>query len=335
MSKFDNPPSESSGKRYAEDIFESLPDVEIGKEIKRVTPTQLTGGRDRNLKISVDENLGRQGWSQKALDGVKRGDTVRNYQSGEIFRVLGVKGNVIEIQSSESEFVNYITPQTRNVPSHEYQYQLNDNAGHSKKINVYDAAFLDRSLDTSDFMVELLAAIPADCMHVFDEIQLHKIATQKSGISKIEGTVFARNNVITLYIHEDIIANGPPYPIKAIIEIFYHEMGHAAVKYLKQGSPNPGEEWRKTMRAGGKPMSEYSEKVRYPQDDDKVGEVEDFAETFRMFCARDGAVDPQSRSLNEFTNPRFPKMRAVFKQLRERQNMGRIQRMFNRSKDIV
>ena len=309
----DYPSIETRTPRYAESIFESLPETEIGKEIPRAYVTRLTTGKDAELKLSAQESVERQGWNAEAVSRARKGDTLINL-SGQVFEVVGGDKRQLHIRGAESDEEGTIVFGPQAVKGHEYMYQLRTGEK-TKKIPVHDATYKDRSLDTSDFIDNIMASVPAQCLDVFDEIRILKMETaSKAGKFKAEPSLLSNTRSITLYVDAD------GYPTQETIQTFYHELGHAIAKYVK-GNVNPGARWKKAMDADGNSVSEYSAKTRYPDKGDH-GEIEDLADTIMMYLATDGAKTPATKTLRDFCQNRFKKLDEVFEDLAKRQSDG-------------
>ena len=305
--------SETPQQRYAETVFESLPPVEIGIEIPRASATRLTSGKTTEVKLSVKEKLGREGWDFQELAKVRKGGVLRNY-SGELFEVVDVRKGQIKIRNHETGTEGEIVAQSRATKAHEYSYVLRDRAAHSKKVSVYETVYRDASLDTGEFLDAIIQSIPVQCMDVFDEVQIHPKSSDEGGSIRVEPSLFSDKHVLTLYVDKD------GYITKQAVETLYHELGHAIVKYLK-GTMNPGRAWRHCMVEDAYPISEYAAKKRYPKQNDN-GETEDFAESVTLYLATDGAKTEKTKSLRKICGNRFEKLDQVFEDLSRRQNSG-------------
>ncbi len=187
---------------------------------------------------------------------------------------------------------------------------------HSKKIKVYDSVYKDRSLDTSEFIDSVVGSIPAACMEVFDEIEIHPQNVGKAGAFRAEPSLFSDRKVLALYVGEE------GYSAKEARETIYHELGHAIAKYFR-GTTNPGERYKQAMQADGNAISEYASKTRYPKQNDN-GEIEDFADAVMMYLATDGAKSDQARALRDFCKNRFQKLDKIFTDLLARQSLGKL-----------
>src|SRR5262249_7668620 len=131
------------------------------------------------------------------------------------------------------------------------------------KIEIQD--FYSRNLEaihdvTIDF-VRLINALPADYVRCFSKIRILRESFEVAGVQRREGTIFAKNNVIDLYLSDRIVEQGGD-PILGAIETFYHEFGHALARYLF-GNVHPGPKWLEAMRYDGNEISRYSAKKRY------------------------------------------------------------------------
>lgn len=314
-------------KQYAENIYSRLPEVETGLDIPRVSAARLTTGKDTRLKLSVTERLGRDGWDPKHLAGSRKGDLVF-HRTGDVFEVTEVKKGRMRIKEVGTGMEGEIIAQPINVRAHEYSYNLRDNSKHSKKIKVFDTIYKDKSLETTEFIDELVKSIPAQCMDVFDEIEIHRMGSDKAGHFRAEQSMFSDRNVLALYVSDDLIFN-KTYPIKAVIETLYHELGHAIAKKIK-GKVHPGKKWKQAMSADGNSVSEYADKTRYPRksekDEEDTGEIEDFAESVMMYLGTDGAKGDKTRALRDFCRNRFQKLDEVFEDLSKRQNASFIRK---------
>ncbi len=303
-------------RKYAEDIFDQLPEVEVGVEIPRVSITRLTAGKAVSLSLSVAENLGRQGWDVDSLKTTGKGDLVINQRTGEVYVVVEVQKGMLKIREHETGMEGAIVARPRSLKAHEYLYSIRTDLGLSKKVKVYDAVYLDHSLETGEFMDGVAGSIPAPCMDVFDEIQVHPQSTEKAGVFKTESALFSERRVLSAYV------NDSGHSIDGVRETIYHELGHAIAKYLK-GKVNPGEKWKQAMREDGNEVSKYAAKTRYPKQNDN-GEIEDFAEAVMMYLATDGAKEGRARVLRDFCKSRFQKLDEVFAELLVRQNSSRL-----------
>jgi len=306
-------PAEARTPRYAEQIFESLPAMEIGTEIRRAAATRLTTGKDAKLKLSAGESVERQGWSAGAVLRARKGDALIN-RSGQAFKVVSGDKKHLRIRDAESGEEGTIAFEPRAIPAHEYTYQLRGE-GKTKELPVYDSVYKDHSLDTTDFIDSIMSAVPAQCLEVFDEVRIVRLETSaKGGQFKAEPSLLANIKSITLYVEAD------GYPAQETIRTFYHELGHAIAKHLKD-DVNPGKRWRRAMQADGNSVSEYSSKARYPDKGDH-GEIEDFADSVMLYLATDGAKTPATKTLRDFCQNRFQKLDEVFEDLLERQKGG-------------
>jgi hypothetical protein len=307
----EKPPTREVPRRYAETIFESLPSIEVGIDIPRVSATRLSSGKAAEVKLSVKEKLGREGWDYQGLKQARKGGVLRNH-SGELFEVLDVARGKIRIKNHETEMEGEIVAESRTIRAHEYAYTLRDRAQHSRKVKVYDTVYRDASVDTSEFIDSIIQSIPVQCMDVFDEIQIHRESGDTAGSFRVEPALLSDRNVLTIYVNDEERVTA-----KAI-ETLYHELGHAIVKYLK-GTPNPGKVWKRCMAEDGHPVSEYADKTKYPELSDD-GEVEDIADSVKMYLATDGAKRDQARPLRDFCQSRFEKLDRVFEELERRRN---------------
>jgi len=326
-------PPENPRKQYAEEIFDRLPEAEIGVDIPRVHSRLLKGGSDTKLKLSAAERMSREGWNPQLVAGTQKGDLISNSISGEVFEVGDISKARKKVRNPENGNEGLIVAEPIRIAAQEYVYELSDNSRHSKKIKVYDTVYKNRSLATQEFFDSLVKSIPAGCMEVFDEIAIHKLTSGTGGLFRTEGSLFSDKGIIHLYVNENLFFKEGEYPIRGATEILYHELWHAVVKYLK-GSINPGEQWRSTMRSSGKLVSQYAEKKRYPQQNDRDGEVEDIADSGKMYFATDGANTDKTRQLREFVAPRFEKLDGVMGQLKKRQNMNRVMRALKKPKTL-
>ena len=308
-------------QRFAEDIYDSLPVVETGVEIPRVSATRLASGKDAILNISSRERLGREGWDMDILKLAQKGNLIFN-RSGEVYEILEINKGILRVKDRETGTESEIVAQPRNIKAKEYSYNLRNGSRHSRKIKVYDAAFKDDSLDTSGLIDSIVGSIPAQCMEVFDEIQIHPQNTDKAGNFKAEASLFSDRKVLTLYIDQDNLS------MKDVIETTYHEIGHAIARYLK-GTINPGEVWKHAMTADGNNVSEYSVRTKYPKLHD-AGETEDFADSVMMYLATDGAKTTQTRTLRDFCNRRFQILDQIFQDLSARQNDSAVSKLAGR-----
>ncbi|MBI4135860.1 hypothetical protein HY477_03950 [Candidatus Uhrbacteria bacterium] len=308
------PPAEiPTAPRYAENIFESLPAMEIGTAMQRAAATRLSTGKDTKLKLSATEAVERQGWSADAVLRARKGDALIN-RSGQVFEVVSGDKKRLQIRDAESGEGGAIVFEPRAIQAQAYTYQLSG-GGKTKKLRVYDSVYKDRSLDTTDFLDSIMSAVPAQCLDVFDEIRIVRMeTTAKGGQFKAEPSLLANTKSITLYVEEG------GYPTKETLRTFYHELGHALARYLK-GDVHPGAKWKKAMEADKNSVSEYSAKTRYPRKGDQ-GEIEDFADTVMMYLATDGAKTPATKTLRDFCQNRFQKLDEVFEDLASRQGSG-------------
>lgn len=301
----------------AEDIFDTLPAVEAGVDVPRVSVTRLTTGQDAVLKLSVKENLGRAGWDYEALRRAQKGETLMN-KSGEIFGVVEVARGKIKIRHPENGSENEIIANAASIKAHTYDYKVGDRAKYSRKIRVYDTVYRDRSLETTDFIDDIVRSIPAQCIDVFDEIHIHR-ESGKAGSFRAEPSLLTERKVLTLYVSEE------GHLTVGAIKILYHELGHAIAKFVK-GSVHPGKRWRSAMDADGNAVSEYAERTKYPKDGD-TGEIEDFADAVMMYLATDGAKRSEVLQLRSACGNRFRKIDEVLDDLADRQRLSMIARL--------
>ena len=304
---------EAHQAHYAENIFQSLPEMEVGVEIPRASVTRLISGKDAALKLSPQESVEGHGWNAEAVVSARKGDQLLNL-SGQMYEVVGGDKKRLRIRAIEDGAEGVILYEPRTIKSHEYMYQLRDSAGNSRKIKVHDTVYKDRSLDTSEFLDHIMTSVPAQCLEVFDEVRILKRENSKGGKFKAEPALISNTRSITLYVD----AEG--YPTAETLETFYHELGHTIAKYLK-GNVNPGERWKKAMAADGNSVSEYAAKTRYPKKGDQ-GEIEDLADTVMMYLATDGAKTDATKILREFCRNRFQKLDEVFEDLAGRRSKG-------------
>lgn len=323
---FERPPArEIPQRRYAETIFESLSPIEIGIDIPRVSATRLSSGKAVEVKLSVKEKLGREGWDYQGLSQTRKGDVLRNY-SGELFEVLATTRGKIRIKNHETNMESEIVAQSRTIRAHEYAYVLRDNVQHSRKVKVYDTVYRDASVDTSEFIDTVIQSIPAQCMDLFDEIHIHKESSDTAGSFRAEPSLFSDRNVLTIYVSEE------GYVPARAIKTLYHELGHAIVKHLK-GTTNPGKVWKRCMTADGYSVSEYADKKKYPERGDD-GEIEDIADSVMMYLATDGAKRDQARPLRDFCSNRFAKLDNIFEELQRRQGGGVFSRLMKSNSSL-
>lgn len=305
---FDREPKQE----YVDEFFDTLPPIEAGVDIPRAVVTRLNGGKDAEVHLSIGETLEQHGWSVDAITKAQPGDTVFNVDTSYTVK-KGSRGR-INLIDNESGIETYILAKPESFKAHEYRYQLGDKEK-TKKISVFDAAYKNRSIETVDFLGDLVAAIPIECIDTFDEIRIFPMKTDKSGKFKENASaVFTDKTVITLYVDPE------KYQSLGVIETLYHELGHAIAKKLK-GSVNPGEKWKKVMRMDGNQVSEYAEKTKYKKLGDD-GEVEDFAETAKLYFATDGAKRGKAEQLRGMISSRFEKFDAIMADLRERRKSG-------------
>lgn len=309
--------------QYAEDVFESLPKVKPGIEIPRIALTRLTSGKDGELKLSAQESAEREGWDPEAVVHARKGNTLLN-RSGQLYEVTATDRDHLRIKGIEDGDEGAIFYKPRPTKSKEYTYQLRDRDGNSRKIKVHDAVYRDDSFDTSELLDSIMSSVPAQCLDVFDEVRILKRETSsKGGKFRAEPSLISDTRSITLYVDPDIAD-----PEEEIIQILYHELGHAIAKHLK-GSTNPGARWKKAMDADGNSVSEYSAKTRYPKREDH-GEIEDFAETVKLYLSTDGAKTDATQRLRKFCENRFAKLDEVFDDLAARQKSSALGRLRKR-----
>ncbi len=332
--------SRNPKKRYAEEIYNSLPEVEAGVDIQRISAASLSSGKDTKIRLSVSDRLGREGWDVDQISGARVGSLLQ-HRNGDVYEVTGVnnKERKLQIRNTEEDGLDGViiaAPMTLNA--HEYEYKIRDQSGHSKKIKVFDTVVKKRDLRTTEFINAIVSAIPADCMQVFDEIQIH---TQniKSGSFRAEPSLTSERGIINLYLSDDLrFIDDAEFPTKEAIETLYHELGHAIVKYLK-GSTHPGRKWRQVMDANSNEISEYASKTKYPKmrgsKEEDRGEVEDIADSFRLYFATDGAKVAQVQPLREFVSPRFEKLDEVMQDLAERQRRGAVSKVISKPRNSL
>lgn len=327
-------------KRYAEEVYDSLPEIEAGVDIPRVYPTLLASGKDTKIKLSISDRLGREGWDVDQVSGARVGSFLQ-HRNGDMYEVTRVNNREkkLEIRNTDESGLDGViiaAPMTLNA--HEYDYKISDQSGHSKKVKVFDTVIKRRDLRTAEFINSLIKAIPAQCMQVFDEIQIHK-QNIKAGSFRAEPSLVSERRILNLYVSEDLqYADVEEYPTKEAIETLYHELGHAIAKFLK-GSMHPGRKWRQAMDTNGNDISEYAVKTKYPRvhgtKEEDHGEVEDIAESFRLYFATDGAKVSQALPLREFVRPRFEKLDEVMEDLAERQRRGKVSKVLNRPRNSL
>lgn len=322
---------EKYGKRRAEDVYESLPEIEAGVDIERVSVVRLSDGRDARLHLSASERLKREGWNPKVLDGVRRKSLVI-HNTGEVFEVVEVNKSRLAIKNPTTGMEGEVVAEPISIKAHEYNYLLRNRSGLSKKVKVFDTVYKDNSLDTAEFFDELMQSIPAQCLDVFDEIEIHRETGGASGHFRAEPSLLSDRKVLALYVSSE------GYPIRQAQETLYHELGHAIVKYLK-GSVNPGARWKKVMRANGNTVSEYAEKTRYPkkkgEPEEDEGAIEDIADSFRLYFASDGAKSEKASALREFVRPRFEKLDEVMEDLSVLAKTGALRKKLFKPKNVL
>jgi hypothetical protein len=327
-------------KRYAEDVYASLPEVEAGLDLARVHPTLLSGPKEAKVHMSVSERLGREGWNPDQITGARKG-TLLHHRNGEVFEVTSIDNGARRLgikNTDANDMEGAILAAPRVLKAKEYDYRLNGQNRNSKKIKVIDTVFKNRDTRTVEFINTILKAIPAQCMQVFDEIQIHTQSI-KDGSFRVEPSLTSRKGVINLYIDQNLeFSDAEIYPTQEVIETLYHELGHAIVNYLK-GTTHPGKAWKKCMDESNNDVSAYAAKTRYNKrqknDDQDRGEIEDIAESFRLYFATDGAKTTRTQPLREFCSPRFEKLDEVMEDLSSMQRKGAITKLFTRSSDAL
>lgn len=266
------------------------------ENIKRVNVTRLSDGEETKLHLTSSDLLRRDGWTYESIKKARKGELVFNI-SGEIFDVLEVKKYQLKIRNHETGEEGFINCEPRNIKAYKYRYEIRDSMGKTKNITVYDIAYKDGSLDTCEFIDEIVAALPAQHLNAVDEIRIDKDNSEASGIFREEPGLFSNTKMINLYV------DNQGYNIQSVLENLYHELGHALIAALN-GSTHPGKKWKQAMEADGNEISEYSAKTKYPKQGDN-GEIEDVAETVRLYLSTDGARTPKYASLRQSCENRF------------------------------
>ena len=160
MSEFYNPEKEKYAfdqanpkKRYAEEIFESLPEVEMGSEIPKVSLTRLAAGKDAELKLSAREYLERQGWDVDSLAGAGKGSLILHAGSGTFYEVLEVQKGRMKIKD--------VSPETFGMYLMAFKYGMPEEGGFSFGLerltmkllelsNVREASLFPRDMERVD-----------------------------------------------------------------------------------------------------------------------------------------------------------------------------------------
>lgn len=292
-------------KHYVEDLVQS-PIGKEGEDIRRVgSVTRLTGGKEVVVKLSTVDSLTREGWNVDALKKASEGDVIFD-RFNNPYVVTGVRKGEISIKDAEDENITgSIRAGSRKIKAHEYTYRVGSSIGKPKVIKVLDMLFKDRSLDTSDFFDDLIGALPAQHFNSVDEIRIfEEPAGGKAGTSQKGCGVLLRPNIINLYLDQG------SYDLMGVLETLYHELGHAIAKAIKR-SAHPGKAWKEAMDADLSSLSEYAEKARYPELNDK-GEIEDFAEAVRLYLSADGAKTAKYAELRSACENRFRILDELF-----------------------
>lgn len=300
-------------KRYAEDILRTLPAIEIGRDIPRITVTKLVDGRDTRKKLSTSDLLDQQGWDSEAVLNAKKGDVLMN-TTGEIFEVVSVNKGQVAIKNVETDHEGVIVCSARKIKVQKYVYHVADSAGKIRKISVFDMAYRDHSLDTTDLLDGLIKSLPTQCVNIFDEIQIHKELSSGGGKLRIEPSLLSDKKIIVLYVDPDI------YNLEDVRKTFYHELGHAIVKHFR-GIVHPGKKWQQAMQADRNSVSEYAANKRYPKQNDN-GEIEDIADSIMLYLAADGAKNADTFELKNFCSNRFRILDSIFDELSQQQMGG-------------
>jgi|GEM_PF-4584499 len=300
----DNQKEKPPRKKFVEDSLK-LTNIS-GKDaenIKKVNVTRLSSGEEMKLQLTSSDILRRDGWHYESVKNAEKGSLVFNI-TGEIFEVLEVKKYQLKIKNHETGEEGFIDFEPRKIKAHKYRYEITDVMGKTKEISIYDLVYRDKSLDTCEFIDDLVAALPAQHLNAVDEIRLDKENMEAGGIFREAPGLISNTKTINLYLDSD------GYNLDDTLETLYHELGHALISSLN-GNPHPGKKWKQAMEADGNEISEYSAKTKYPKKGDH-GEIEDVAETIRLYLSTDGAKSPQYATLRKSCENRFKILDELF-----------------------
>jgi len=290
--------------QYLEDVLSKL---RLDEPSGLLTRVSLRGRSVQNVRkrLPIIDSLSQQGWDPETVLNAKKGDTLHNV-TGETFAVTRRVGDTVFIVNDMGH-EGQISCSPKELKAKKYEYQTSD----PRKIQVFDMAYNDDSVDTVEFIDGLVSSIPTQCLDVFQEIQIQKEAQTGGGKTRVEASLFSNSSVIVIYVDPDI------YNLEESKKTLFHEIGHAVVRYLR-GSTNPGERWKKAMADDATPISEYASKTKYPNKGDN-GEIEDSAESFMIYVSADGASDSNTSRLREMASNRFRILDEVFQVLAQRQ----------------
>ncbi len=305
-SKFEYTTSPEQTPVYAEDLVRWQPVGKEGRLIPRTSVSRLTSGTENRTKLSSAELLLRGGWAGAEVLHSRVDDVISNIFA-ETFRVVSNNKGKIGIKNIETGEVGEIDTTPRSVKSQDYKYHVRDvGTKRSGGIVVRDLVYKDKSIETAEFIDNLVAALPARYLDAIDEVRIERESLAAAGVFRIEMSFVSQKSIITIHVNPDT------HSINAGLENLYHELGHAIAKKLR-GNVHPGPKWTAAMKADGNSISEYSSKKKYKKKEyEDSGEVEDFAEAIRVYLAADGAHEEQHRALRQACANRFAVLDKLF-----------------------
>ncbi len=298
-------------QQFVEDLF----DGSVEKErsfIPHAETSLMSGPKPANVKLSEIENLQREGWPAKFVRRVQIGHILPNIRGG-IYEVKKIKKPLIMLKEiveddSHEPMTAVIEVRKRTIKAKEYTFKVSDSVGGHKQIKVFDMVYGDARLETTEKIVALVKALPAQHFNAVDELRLDRANFDQGmgGKAKVESTLASDKNVLTLYVDDDFSTED------AMMGTMFHELGHAIVKVVMRNKyAKPGKNWKKAMRLDGNSISEYSSEKRYEETGDE-GEIEDVAEAVRLYLSTDGAKASKYRALREACSERFAILDRVF-----------------------
>lgn len=274
-------------------------------------PVNFNRRGDDKFEMSSADMIRLQGFRPDAVAKRGVGEPLWDIY-GEAYIITEKTKTEVKIKSYEDETrtgVIYIAPMK--MPGKKYTFTLGDSVGQSKKLEVHDMAFNhDDSLKTSDFINNLVRAIPAQHFGSVDVIRIHRENGERDGCFREPAGFFTSQKVIDIYVNPDHDSN----PFWAALQTLYHELGHGIASSIC-GDVNPGPKWRQAMESDANNISEYSAKTRYERPKGKPhdhGEIEDFAETVRLYLRTDGAKASNCSALRAACRYRFAILDELF-----------------------
>lgn len=304
-------------------VMDEFPVMLVGKEaehVKRTSVSVLSSGKDTTVRLRPSDRITREGWDDEHVFLAQKGDILMNFDGGDLdqsmFEVTEVKRGVVHVRNLKDGYVAHISTTPRDVKAHEYRFRVSDSLNKRSEIKVYDMVFKDRSLKTTEFLFDLVAALPAQHFNSVKEIRIDKEGgrfSSGSGKFRTESSLLVSDGVLTLYLTPELVEEDP-IPIGVILGTLYHELGHAIAAAIR-GNPHPGPKWTGAMKVDGNELSHYASKTRYKRLYGGLkdqGEIEDFAEAVALYLSSDGARDIRYKKLREACRNRFEFLDDLF-----------------------